>query len=76
MFYKKKYKKLLHILYLQYDALLVQKRQYESMLNREPPFELDQEREIQVKTLLTEANSRIEVLKQIFISEGICLSQD
>lgn len=74
MFYKKKYKKLLHTLYLQYDALCIQKRQYESMLD--PSFELDHDREIQVKTLLTEANSHIEALKQIFISEGICLTQD
>lgn len=76
MFYKNKYKKLLHTLYLQYDALLVQKRQYKSMLDRDPPFNLSYEREIQVRTLLTEANSRIDELKQIFISEGICLTQD
>lgn len=76
MFYRHKYKKLLRILYLQYDALLVQRRQYESMLNREPPFELNYEREIQVKTLLTQANSRIEELKQILISEGVRLIQD
>ena len=65
MFYKKKYKNLRYRLWLFADGLKVQQRQYEGMLEREPPYELSPERKVQVETLLKHTNSCLEELNKM-----------
>lgn len=69
MFYKKKYIDLRHKLWLFANGLKVQQRQYEGMLDREPPYELSPERKVQVETLLKHTNYCLEELNKMLEEE-------
>lgn len=70
MFYKKRYRDLRRKLWLFADGLRVQQRQYESMLDRSPPYELDPKRRVQVETLLKHTNSCLEELNKMLEEKG------